>query len=324
MADAIVSEKQCLRCGEVKPLDQYKSVNRTKTKPQGNLSARCIGCLRVYKRAHKEKVASATDANPLPPDAPRVCTGCGETKPAAEFHKSRHHKGGYVCKCRVCVTAYKNRNKAEFYAKAQAYRDANREDIRRKKIEWRTANPEINRRYSRQSYLNNQEKRVAAARSYRLLPGYLERKREQDRKWRAKNPDRLKVYNERRMEAYHSEKKFDPRFVLNRRVRLGIAKSLRGKKDRRPWESLVGYTLDDLVKHLKKTMPKGYTWDDLIAGRLHIDHRDPVSAFNFDSHTDIDFQRCWSLKNLRLIPAFDNLSKGSKILSPIQTSFTGI
>lgn len=80
------------------------------------------------------------------------------------------------------------------------------------------------------------------------------------------------------------------------------------------------YDVDMLARHLKKTMPKGYAWQDFLNGALHIDHKIPVSAFNFKTPEDIDFKRCWALKNLQLLPARENMIKSSKLEKPFQPS----
>lgn len=320
----VITEKACSACNLIKPIEEFPAVNRTKTKPQGNPSAKCDACLKDYKDQKRAEVVRRNKASPKPLQATKICAGCGDEKPLSEYHRAWSFSDGHVSKCRVCIKAYKDANKEDFYAKALEYRNANRELIREKKKRRRIEDPDRERRYARTTYLNNLDRILKAAKAYRSRPEVKAAKLEKEREWRKRNRERLDEYNRRRMAKYHAELKYDPRFVLNRRVRLGIAKSLRGKKDRRPWESLVGYTLDELISHLKKTMPKGYTWDDVLSGALHIDHRDPVSAFNFDSHTDIDFHRCWRLENLRLIPAFDNLSKGAKLIKPLQPSFKGV
>lgn len=83
---------------------------------------------------------------------------------------------------------------------------------------------------------------------------------------------------------------------------------------------MVGYTAEELEKHLLSTMPDGYTWDDFLNGELHIDHIIPVTAFNYTSPDHIDFKRCWGLENLRLFPAFDNWQKGGSLEIPFQPS----
>lgn len=105
-------------------------------------------------------------------------------------------------------------------------------------------------------------------------------------------------------------------------VSAGMRSGLKGRKNSRHWETLVGYTRNDLIKRLKATLPNGVTWNDYVTGKvdLHIDHIIPVVAFNFETAEDIDFKRCWALSNLRLLPAKDNIMKRSDIRKPFQPS----
>jgi hypothetical protein len=52
----------------------------------------------------------------------------------------------------------------------------------------------------------------------------------------------------------------------------------------------------------------------------HINHVIPISAFNFSSPEDIDFKKCWALKNLRPLWAKDNFSKNARLDKPFQPS----
>jgi hypothetical protein len=61
------------------------------------------------------------------------------------------------------------------------------------------------------------------------------------------------------------------------------------------------------------------SWDN-YGSYWHIDHEIPVKAFNFKTPADIDFKRCWALKNLRPLSAFHNKSKGAKVDRPFQPS----
>ena len=54
------------------------------------------------------------------------------------------------------------------------------------------------------------------------------------------------------------------------------------------------------------------SWE-LMGKYIHIDHIIPITAFNFETYTDIDFKRCWSLSNLQPMYAFENKSKGNRI-----------
>lgn len=121
-----------------------------------------------------------------------------------------------------------------------------------------------------------------------------------------------------RIRRYHT----NPRFRLESLVRSAVHQSLRkrgGKKKGRLWD-LLGYTAADLENRLRKQLPKGYTWDDFMTGRLHIDHRIPLAAFNYTRDTDHDFKRAWALSNLQLLPGGENMSKGDRLEKPFQPS----
>jgi len=110
-------------------------------------------------------------------------------------------------------------------------------------------------------------------------------------------------------------------YRVHARISAALRNTLRRigcKKNGTHWETLLGYTRDRLMSRLTRTLPSGYTWNDFLAGTLHIDHITPVSAFNFKSVTDLDFKRCWALKNLRLLPAKENMRKGAKLTAPHQ------
>lgn len=114
----------------------------------------------------------------------------------------------------------------------------------------------------------------------------------------------------------------DLKYKLNCRIRCLINASLRrGIKNGRSWCKLTGYTFKQLKKRLNNTMPQNYNWQDFMIGELHIDHIIPVSAFNYDKPENIDFQRCWALNNLRLLPARENLIKNNKLIKPLQLCF---
>ena len=134
---------------------------------------------------------------------------------------------------------------------------------------------------------------------------------EKDRQWRQNHKMEINKYHRERL-------KIDIKYNLNHKIRTAIWESLKGNKNGRHWESLVGYHLNDLIVHLQKTMPKGYTWQDYLTGKLHIDHIIPISVYNFTKPEHINFKKCWSLNNLQLLPAIENISKGNKLNKPFQ------
>ena len=112
----------------------------------------------------------------------------------------------------------------------------------------------------------------------------------------------------------YEKKKKRLEYCLSKRISRGMRRSLKGNKNGRHWEDLVGYTLKDLREYLKRSFTKGMTWKKFMSGEIHIDHIIPVSQFSFKSFEDEQFRQCWSLTNLRPLGAKDNISKHNKIV----------
>ena len=133
-------------------------------------------------------------------------------------------------------------------------------------------------------------------------------------KWKEDNIQKVKDYHR----EYVAKKRRDETHRLNSNISRAINHSLCGSKSGRHWESLVGYTSDQLKRHLEKQFLVGMTWENY--GQWHVDHRIPISAFNFEKPEDIDFKQCWSLRNLRPLWAVDNIRKLNKLEKPFQPS----
>ena len=135
--------------------------------------------------------------------------------------------------------------------------------------------------------------------------------------------DRKKIYNaspEVRLKI-NKRRNTIPKINLNCRMSSAISHSLKNGKGGKSWLDLVDYTLCDLIKRLKKTLPKGYTWQDFLKKDvLHIDHIIPKSVYNYTKPEHEDFKRCWALENLQLLPAKENKIKGAKLEKEFQQS----
>jgi hypothetical protein len=109
-------------------------------------------------------------------------------------------------------------------------------------------------------------------------------------------------------------RKADPAFVLNSQMSSGISKSLgKGVKAGRTWQSLAGYTAEQLMRHLERQFVEGMTWENRGAD-WHIDHIIPLSSFKFSCAEDREFKAAWCLSNLRPLWAQDNLEKRDRRL----------
>jgi hypothetical protein len=177
---------------------------------------------------------------------------------------------------------------------------------------WNETHPDATAEISRRCYAKNGERWRAEVKERRVTdPDFIESRREMQRNWREKNPDKCREYEQQ----YRSVPDKRLHKIMSRAV-WGMIKN----KDNTSWTKLVGYDAATLFNHLSSTMPEGYTWDDWGRDGLHIDHIIPKVAFNITDANCIDFQRCWSLKNLRLIPAKENLQKHDKLAVPFQPS----
>lgn len=143
------------------------------------------------------------------------------------------------------------------------------------------------------------------------------------KKWTAKNIDAVNTQRQKRLkEKMTNDSGYERRYRLRLKMANSINKALKGRKNRASWESLVGYTLDDLIRHLESQFQPGMTWENRGRGGWEIDHIIPISVFNISSSEDVDFKKCWSLKNLRPLWAAENLNKRAKIDRPFQPSLS--
>lgn len=115
-------------------------------------------------------------------------------------------------------------------------------------------------------------------------------------------------------------RRIDLPFALSNRVRCLMYASLRQVKNGRKWQDLTGYSIEDLRRHIEKRFKKGMTWERFLAGEIHIDHKIPVSAFNFTKPEHMDFKKCWALKNLQPLWAEENRRKHAKLEKHFQAS----
>jgi hypothetical protein len=131
-----------------------------------------------------------------------------------------------------------------------------------------------------------------AYREYLQRPEVIERKRLNKREWDRKRAE-------------------DPLFRISNNVRTSMCHALKGKKGFRKWETLVGYTLEDLIKHLSPLMDAGMTWDN-YGDLWQVDHVTPKSWYKYDSAEHPLFKECWALNNLQPKLSKDNRKKGNR------------
>jgi len=164
----------------------------------------------------------------------------------------------------------------------------------------------------------NRESRNESARKYWAIPENRERRKISTRKSYLKNKQKKLKYLKEWKKRYRKT----PRGNLDYRISAAIRRGLKNNsKNGQSWKELLPYSLDQLQRHLRKTMPTGYSWKDFLSGDLHIDHITPLAFFSYSSPNDLAFMKAWSLKNLQLLPAEVNIKKSDTLEFPTQHLF---
>lgn len=241
------------------------------------------------------------------------CRGCQRWKPLDRFPTASGRPHGAKCKecCRPLWNELAKRRwnaNPEYRTKSAERQKVNREKYNanaRKRHREDQEYAELRRAESRRSHDKHRERRNRERREkYRLNPEPI---REAVYAWRLANPGKVKAVTASQV----ARRKADHKLRLNHRIGSSIGRCLRGAKGRRSWQKLVGYTMEDLVRHLEKHFQPGMSWENF--GRWHIDHVIPLSAFNFSAPEHLDFRRAWALSNLLPMWASDNMRKHAKI-----------
>ena len=246
----------------------------------------------------------------------KICTKCKIEKQLLCFHLEKR-RGGYRAICKECHSAL-----------AKEWRDANTDRQSETSRSWYENNKE--RKANRARLLRNSDKEAARRKEREKYARNKQRINKYQALWRAKNKEGLNKVRSKWIESNREKIREQGRIVakkrrstpnghLNANVSGAISASLRGNKNGRSWETLVGFTLNQLKVHLEKQFVDGMTWEN-YGPEWHIDHIIPKSVFNFTIPEHIDFKRCWSLKNLQPLWAKENLVKYNKLEKPFQPS----
>jgi hypothetical protein len=153
-----------------------------------------------------------------------------------------------------------------------------------------------------------------AAKKARYAKEHAERLRIYKREWAKANPEKRAASKRRTYEneIATSKGRLDRFFrrALRRRLDAGVSRS----SDE--IFAILGYTLDDLMRHIERQFGKGMTWGNygLGDGKWHIDHIRPLASFSYESPQCPEFRAAWALSNLQPLWQRENLKKGAKIV----------
>ncbi len=255
-----------------------------------------------------------------------LCAVCGNS-----FEKKIYNK--IYCSIRCNNKKYRDENKE----KIKKYRVENKETIKESKKKYYEENnvqiKEKNRKYKDENkerikearkkyYEENKEKIKEKGKKYR--DENKEKIKEKSKKYTEENKEKIKKYRDENKEKIKEKNNkyikkrllIDNEFKLRIRLRNRINSSLKTNRGKKTFDSmtLIGCTIEEAREHLEKQFKEGMSWENHGYNGWHIDHIIPCASFDL---TDPEQQKkCFHYTNLQPLWASENLSKGSKILTP--------
>lgn len=215
------------------------------------------------------------------------CKKCKKLKNFSEFFKHQKAKDKLDYWCKKCsferIQKWRNKNKERIKSVYKKWKEKNRKHLAERQKKWRKENPEYNWRKNNKIRIN-----------------------EYQRKWRKRNS--------KKVSAWFRWYRKNPKIKLDRNFGDKLRFSLKGKKAGRSWETLVGYTLQDLICHLEKQFDEKMSWDN-YGSYWHIDHIVPKSWFPYQTAEEQAFKDCWALANLQLLEGQKNMIKSNCYIS---------
>jgi len=205
-----------------------------------------------------------------------ICCYCKKDKNPTEFSDGKKT-------CGACLDGRK------------VYSAKHRKKIIARVTKWAKDNKEKRKAYLAAYYLKNKEKHLATS-----------------KKWKRDNIEKNRAYGRKTARKMS----LIPKNRISDAISAGMYRGVKKNRGGNSWESLVGYTLFDLINHLSKQFQAGMTFENY--GEWHIDHKIPISKFNFSDVTHDDFKRCWALDNLQPLWAAENIKKHNKLGKPFQ------
>lgn len=246
----------------------------------------------------------------------KACTRCGLHRPITNFHLRRLDGRARASWCIECTNSRQRARQASLrqargtkplgivISCAKCGGAALRRGAKQRYC--RTCSPIVQREQIKAWNKENAD-RVNARRKESRDP---DRQREYERRWVAKNRATVNKAERARMA--------DPKRRLDKNMSRAIRKALATGKSGKSWETLVGYSLFDLIEHIERQFLPGMSWENY--GDWHIDHVLPKAAFNYTAPEHVDFRRAWSIKNLQPLWAVDNRKKSDTLDRPFQPS----
>lgn len=156
-------------------------------------------------------------------------------------------------------------------------------------------------------YERNREKRIQSSRNWAMKNK--EHRSEYMKDYHTENIEKIRE-NKRNYER--TRKSIDPHYKLIGNFRTAIYQVLKENNVNKNghYFEVLGYSQEELIKHLEKQFIDGMTWDNY--GKWHVDHIRPITSFDIKEIGDEEFLKCWGLDNLQPLWGVENIRKSNK------------
>lgn len=268
----------------------------------------------------------------------RICKTCGDDKQLTldNFQQGKNKRNGievpyWYKSCKVCTNrqslaknrGYKQRNRKKLAEAQKVYHAAHKENDSLTKKIWYQNNKEYVVSKNNKHYHDNKEEISTQRRQHRQEN--LEVERALDREWNKTHKELRKAYRRRERVRIQNTPELKIRYRLSKLVIYGLKRTGSSKNG----ESILDYlpyTMIELKAHLEKLFEPWMSWTnhgvyradiwddhDPSTWTWQIDHILPHSRFKYVSMSDLEFQECWALTNLRPYSAKQNVIDGDRI-----------
>ena len=205
---------------------------------------------------------------------------CFIAKDITNFHIAKKGKFGRASRCKFCM-------------KEKANEPNQIEMARKRRDKYYNKNKEKQSERCKESYKQNRE--MIIKRSKVWSENNRERSREIKKKYIEDNKDKVKKY----FSDYQKKLRVNPHYRIKKNMSYAIWRGLKENKFGKHWESLITYTVQELMNYLESKFTKGMTWEKYGKGGWEIDHIISQSYFKYDSYDHPAFKACWALSNLQ-------------------------
>ena len=169
---------------------------------------------------------------------------------------------------------------------------------------------------------NDQNRLLISQRKKSYYKNNMEKILENNKIFRANNPDYMKNYDiinreilyKKRNVYTKNKRKCNIAFKLRCYLASRIWSALKSNSKSKQTLELLGCSIEFLKKHLESLFTKGMTWDNY--GDWHVDHIKPCALFDLSKPDEQ--QKCFNYTNLQPLWAIDNLKKADKFIKKEQ------